>query len=258
MNEETLPQDDGAEGIAAPDAGVTQTEETQPISVEELATDMGWTPQDRWRGDPDKWKPAGDFVRKTVDVNRNLIERLKGVESTVTNMARTSAEITQRAVEKERERILAERQEAFEMGDAAAFDKAEKDLQTLPVVNVEPPETVAFKERNAGWFQKDPEATAWAVNRAGELAKQGIGTAARQLAIVEREAKQLFPEFFEEAPKPKGAPLNKPGNRGATPQAKGFSSMPKEAQDAAADYERRGVMSRDEYAKIYFEQGEGA
>lgn len=254
MEEEQLPPE-GGEGIDAPVIEEEIQQETQPISVEELATDMGWTPQDKWRGDPEKWKPADEFVRKTVDVNKGLGERLKGLETQISTMARTSAELTERAVAKERERLLAERQEAFEIGDQAAFNRAEKELQTLPNVSQEPPETISFKERNAHWFEKDKEATSWAINRAGQLGQQGITSPARQLAIVEREAKELFPEYFEEAPKPKAAPLNKPGNRGSSPQVKGFSSLPKEVQDAALSYEKRGVCSKEEYAKIYYEQG---
>lgn len=253
MDEDNLPSEGGVEGVDAP--VIEEEQEAQPISVEELATDMGWTPQGTWRGDPEKWKPAADFVRKTVDINKGLGERLKGLETQISTMARTSAELTERAVTKERERLVAERQEAFEVGDHDAFNKAEKELQTLPNVIAEPPETTSFKQRNAVWFEKDAEATAWAINRAGQLGQQGINSPARQLAIVEREAKELFPEYFEEAPKPKAAHLNKPGNRGATPQAKGFSSLPKDVQDAALDYEKRGVCDRDEYAKIYYEQG---
>ena len=259
MEEDILPPEAGEEGVAAPEieqeAEQGAQQERQPISVEELATDMGWTPQEKWRGDPEKWKPADEFVRKTVDVNKGLGERLKGLETQISTMARTSAELTERAVAKERDRLLAERNEAFELGDQEAFNKAERELQTLPAVKPEPPETISFKERNASWFNKDEEATAWAINRAGQLGQQGIISPARQLAIVEREARELFPEYFEEAPKPKAAPLNKPGNRGATPQAKGYSSLPKEVQDAAVDYEKRGVCSREEYARIYYEQG---
>lgn len=255
-SEEGLAQE-GQEGVDAPViAEELSQEEHQPASVDDLASEMGWKPKDQWKGDPEKWKPAAQFLRRTVDVNRSLADEIKGVRSQVETMVRTSAELTARAVAAERERILAERKEAIDLGDHAAVDHADEKLKTLTVTipPQESPDVAAFKERNAAWFDKDDDATRWAVNRAGELAKQGIGSPARQLAIVEREAKQLFPEFFPEPAK--GVPLSKPGPRGnSQPQGKGFTALPADVQAAALDYERRGVCSKDEYAKIYFEQG---
>jgi len=151
---------------------------------------------------------------------------------------------------------MQEREEAFDAGDRDAFVRAEREL--AKVVQVAPPtvpdETHSFIERNANWFQKDQEATAWAINRTNELAATGLGHA-RQLAIVEREAKQMFPEFFEaEKPKPKAAPLNTPGTRAAVYAKKGFASLPADAQKAALDFEAKRGINREEYAKIYYEE----
>ena len=151
---------------------------------------------------------------------------------------------------------MQEREEAFDAGDRDAFQKAEREL--AKVATVAPPtvpdETHSFIERNANWFQKDQEATAWAINRTNELAATGLGHA-RQLAIVEREAKTMFPEFFEaEKPKPKAAPLNNPGTRVAATSRKGFASLPADAQKAALDFEAKRGINREEYAKIYYEE----
>lgn len=256
--DETLAETQGEEAVPTEEVVVeAENTEPQPISVDDLATEMGWTPQDKWKGDPEKWKPSSEFMRHTVDVNRNLSGKLKGLEDQVSNMARTSAQVAELAVARERERLMAERQEAFDVGDSDAFNAADRKLVTIPAVApVAPPEAQEFVKRNA-WFNQDQEATAWAINRAEELHKQGLGTA-RQLAIVEREAKNMFPELFEETPKSKAAPLNRPGNRGAAVQAKGFSTLPDDVKAAAQDYAKRGVCTTEEYAKIYYEQGAGA
>jgi hypothetical protein len=255
--EDDLPPDEGvADAIAAP-ADDTIDDAPTPPTVEDLAGEMGWRPQDEWRGDPEKWKPAHEFMRATVDVNRKVTNRLKGVEEQLATMARTSATLTERAVADERQRILDARKEAIDMGDHAAVDAADEALRELPKiqpVDAPPPETLDFMERNA-WFGKDAEASAWAFNRAEELRKQGLGTT-RQLAIVEREAKGLFPELFPEAkPKAKVADLTPPGNRGGKTAARGFSAMPAAAQSAALDYEKKGVCTKEQYAATYFEEG---
>ncbi len=237
-------------------ADVEQQAEPEPVTLEGLAGEMGWRPKEEWKGDPDKWKPAQDYLRSTVDVNRKLGNRLKGVEDQLARVARTSVSITEREVAKERERLMQEREEAFDAGDREAFVRAERELAKVETVAtpIVPDETHSFVERNANWFQKDKEATAWAVNRANELAATGLGPA-RQLAIVEREAKTMFPEFFEaEKPKPKAAPLNTPGTRIAATSRKGFASLPADAQKAALDFEAKRGINREEYAKIYYEE----
>lgn len=253
-----LEQNASSEGEAIEGGEVEVTEapvveESQPVTLESLAGEMGWRPKEEWKGDPDKWKPAHDFMRATVDVNHKLSNRLKGVEDQLSRVARTSATITEQAVAKERDRLLKEREEAFDAGDREAFQRADQQLAKVQVAPVVPDEAQSFVERNASWFQKDAEATAWAVNRADELAKTGLGPA-RQLAIVEREAKAMFPEFFEaEKPKAKAAPLNAPGARAAVSTKKGFASLPAEAQKAALSYEKKGI-DREEYARIYYEE----
>lgn len=251
MADEDLPPDEGDAGVI--DTPVEEQQEEQaPPSVDDLATDMGWTPQDKWRGDPEKWKPAHEYLRHTVDINKSQKSKLDSIEQQLGNMARTSAQITQQAVEKERERLSREQQEAFEVGDATAFNRAQQQIAQLPnVQQIDASGDVsAFTERNT-WFGKDEEATRWAQQRTDQLAQQGIGHK-RQLDIVEREAKQFFPDLFPDPAK--APPLNKPGARGGTAARQGFSSLPADARAAALDYEKRGVCTREEYAKTYYEE----
>ncbi len=229
-------------------------EEYTPQSTDELAQKMGWSPKDDWRGDPDKWKPSDQFLEATVDVNKKLYGSVKSLERQVGDMARTSAQITQTAVDKAREEAVTKRQQAFEEGDTDAFNAADKELQNIPQVEQPtPPETQDFVERNSKWWDIDKEATSYAVNRGQHYSEQGL-SGARQIKAVERDLKQHFPEHFEVVPRAKPAPLNAPGARGGSAQKKGFSTLPKEVQSAALDYEKRGTCSKEEYAKIYYEE----
>jgi|SRR6478736_6624244 len=232
-----------------------QDQETQaPPSLEDLASEMGWRPQEEWKGDPTKWKPAHDFMRSTVDVNHKLNNRLKGLEDQIGNMARTSAQLTERALAKQREELQSVKEEAFETGDRETFMRAEKALQELPTAPPPVPnETQEFVTRHEAWFNKDREATQFAMNRCEELAKMGLSTA-RQLSTVEKEMKEYFPDLFPAAKATaKPAPLNAPGNRGAQVNKKGFSALPADAQKQALDYEKRNVCTKEEFASIYFE-----
>jgi hypothetical protein len=84
-----MADENGADALDdATDTGATDTTQAgddaqQPeksFDVEDFAGSMGWAPKDQWRGDPDAWKPAEDFVRGTVSVNQSLSKKLKNLE----------------------------------------------------------------------------------------------------------------------------------------------------------------------------------
>lgn len=258
MTEENLPPEDGDEGFVSVPA--EEVEPDQPIdddtppSIEDIAADMGWSPQDQWRGDPDKWKPAHEFVRNTAEINRRLATQLKGFDERLERINRTNEAMMERALAKQREELLAARQEAFESGDGEKFNEVERKLKELPEPGHElAPEAQEFVARHANWWGKDREATAWAQQRAGQLAQQGLSPS-RQLQVVERELATYFPEYApQEKPKPKVTQLTQPGKRGAVKKELTLSDLPKEAQEAAKYFEKKGV-SIAEYLKSYKEQ----
>lgn len=262
MTEDDLPLSEDVGPVDAPSIETTDDtpiDEAPPPSLEDVAANMGWSPKDQWRGDPNKWKPAHEFVAATADINTKVTSKLKALEDQMSQMARTSAALMEQKLTEQRQQLLQERQEAFDIGDSAKFNEVDKKLQELPTAAQQPampPETASFVERHASWWGKDQEATAWAINRGDQLAQSGIVSPARQIAIVERELAQLFPEYApQEKPKPKAVALTQPGSRGSTSRAKTFADLPKEAQQAAISYERKGV-SREQYVKIYFEEQE--
>jgi uncharacterized protein YqgV (UPF0045/DUF77 family) len=74
------------------EGGEGQTPEGPSPEVIAKATEMGWSPRDKFRGDPEKWVEADEFVRKGEEVlplirasNRKLNERLSetSAENTV-------------------------------------------------------------------------------------------------------------------------------------------------------------------------------
>lgn len=262
-DEDLLPEGEGAGAIDTPEIDETPPDDTPapaPPSIEDVASRMGWAPKEEWRGDPDRWKPADEFVANTADINAKLGNRLSNMEKQLETMGRTSARIAEQTIAQERQRLLEQRDEAFDTGDKETFVKLDKKLSELttetPTQDV-PPETQAWVEKNGNWFGKDTEATNWAKSRAEQLAGQGLPPA-RQLAIVEKEARDFYPEHFEKPKAPASpAPLNQPGQRGAPKtSAKGFAQLPAEAKSAALDFEKNGRCTKEEYAKIWFEEQE--
>ncbi|MCH9836746.1 hypothetical protein K0U83_13850 [bacterium] len=237
--------------VETPDVAVNDEAPHAPRTVEDIAAGMGWTPRENWRGPEDKWKPADEFVAATAEINSKVTTKLKTLEEQLSHINRTNAMVTERLLAEQREKLLQEKQEAFDIGDRAKMDEADAKLGQLPTVAVQTPvapEVENFIQKHASWWNKDQEATNWVVSRANQLIEQGITSPARHAAIIERELGSYFPEYAPQTaqPKAKAAPLTQPGRRGNTPRAITLSDLPKEAREAAAYFKTKGV-SEEQY-----------
>jgi hypothetical protein len=114
-------------GEAAP----VETNALQPErNYETEAADMGWTPKDQWKGDPNNWKDAKTYVEHGADIVRITKAQLKAQEkdfaARLEKMEKVNAktvEQLQKAHDKELADLKAQRREAIKAGDV---DKAEK------------------------------------------------------------------------------------------------------------------------------------
>jgi hypothetical protein len=231
----------------------------EPVTPESLASELGWAPKEDWRGDPADWKDAKTFLKSTVDINKTLRKDLKATRDASERAARAAAAITEQALERQRQELFQARQQAFDAGDGQAFNAADQQLRSLPPPQApaQSDESQSFFERNASWYGKNKEASDLAYAKCEELARLGVAPA-QQLVLAEQAVRQAFPELFQTQQQTKGpAQVATPGTRAsAQPRKgpKGFNDLPPDAKRAALDFEKRGRASRDEYAKLYFEE----
>lgn len=256
--DEVVPGED--EQLAPVEGGETEQNDA-PNPIEALAAEMGWAPKDQFRGDPEDWKPADQFIRAGKDIQRNMSRELKELKSTVSNISRTSATLLEQQLAERDAYWQRQRREAIESGDQEAVDHADQQRQQIraqmPTVQAVDPATENFTQKHASWWQKDHEATQYAINRAQHYADQGL-SAARQLAAVEQDMKGIFPDLF---PAPAKAPpsVSRPASRAATTSNRGKSlhDLPAEAQAVARDMVARGVIpNTDVYVTNWFNQPE--
>lgn len=258
--EDELPPTGGEDTQPAPEGGADTTPEAeQALSVDDLARDLGWKPEEEWKGSKDNWTPAADFLRGKVTKSERLSSEIRDVRDTVNRISRTTAAITDRAVAEERERLAQRFSEATEAGDTQAAWKAAQDLQRTEPARQGADEFDAWRAKNT-WYDADPEARAYAIGL-GEVHKgKPFEEAAK---AVDAAMRKRFPEHFEEDQPPaererQRTPLvSGPTTRSARPmpRQKSEADLPPEARRAAEDFVRRGrVGSLAEYAKIYFEE----
>lgn len=255
MAEQELAPVEGLDPNAPPDEDAGE-----PITIEALAAEKGWVPQDQWRDDPEKWRPAEEFIRVGLDSSSSMSRELKRVREEVSRVARTSADLTDRIVS----RATAER-DAYWQGqqakgvadeDPALVERATQERIKLasearPAAPQPPPELGDFQERNA-WFGQDRLATARARQIAETLAKDGVQQG-EQLPLVEQQIKIEFPHLFK-APAKTPASVQTSGARpgGSSRREKGFADMPAESQAMAKDYQKRHGIKPDDFAASYW------
>lgn len=228
--------------------------------VEEIAAKGGWVPQDKFKGPPEKWKPAHQFLLDGNDIKDRVSRELKEVRSTLDTVAKTSAAVLQERLAEQRAELLAQHQKAVDEGDREGALKAAQDIikidQTAGARPAPAAEAVEWSTRNAK-VMADPAAAQRAIELCEPYARAGWA-AGDQLKAIEPRLRQEFPHLFEQTdnkPPPGGSGFTGGRMNGVPKKAQTAADLPKEARAIAADMVDRGLIkSEEDYARNYFLQ----
>jgi len=227
-----------------------------PVSVEDVAREMGWKPKEEWRGDKSGWKPAKDWIlgsKRIMDDRARKIDSLEEKFNSFNSlMMKTVNEASNRAREEERARWLKAREEAFEEQDKAKFEKADRELRKIeaapPVDDEWTTHEAEFRKANA-WYGDDKRMTAFVNRRAREMSQDMPGLSAPEFYdLIAQEAKDKFPDKF--------TPIKMGGEGDSRPNTrtgKSARDLPPEAKQAGQMFVEEGLFkSLEDYAKEYF------
>lgn len=255
-DEQLVPDGDEALELA-PDGGDppdNQADET-PEPIVNLAMEMGWLPKDQFRGDPDAWKPADQFIRAGRDIQQTTARELRSMREQVERMGSVTETIVRDKEAEINARWEAKIAQAAEDGDTALAVKLAKERPVTSPANGGPDPTVQQWVAKNQWFTSDPLAKARAEEISNRLAHLPVPD---QLAQVERAIRKEYPELF---PTPaKQPPATQTGStRSAAPsnRVKGFAEMPLASQQVALDYEKRLGVPKEQTAKSYWAEQQG-
>jgi len=219
--------------------------------IDNVAGEMGWSPKEKWTGDPEKWTDAATFLKNTP----RIVEKTKKqVERNARVAAQAMERMREKAMKDAEERIAA----AAADGDTDGVREATKELKeaSRPV----DPGYAGFVARNT-WFDTDPVARQVAL-AAAEKAYNNGASPTEQYAAAEKEVQRRFPEHFEaDAPaeKQRSAPSVAGGQRAAsaTPRQKGWNDLPASVRDANERYfVKKGLLTREEAAAAYWQENQ--
>lgn len=240
------------------------------LSVEQKAKELGWSPKEHFKGDPEKWIDAETYVKRGEELmpilranNTKLlgeVSTLRGELSTTRSMLKEASEsidalkefnnsATIKGAKEQRSKLAAELKEARDAGDTdkeiEITDKLEevreeiKKAEEKPVKktngdsNVDDPAFVAWRGDNP-WYGQDKRRTNVSIAIANELrqdpANKGL-TGKPFLDMVSAELEKTFPS--EE--KPRGRDKVEGGGRnsgggGENEAGKTFADLPSDVK----------------------------
>lgn len=251
----------------APEAGHEAVEVNPEIEAKALA--MGWLPQDRFPGDPNRWTTAEEFVKRGEEYlpfikseNRKLKNELNELRESIKALDNHHRLIQQREYNAMQAEITRLKADAVTMGNGQAYAELERrqnelNAQAAPSVtqqgNNGPPAEFFEWKRNPdnAWYQTDQEMT-------GVADSFGIGLASRHPELSHREIyerttehiKRAFPHKFQ-APRAAKSPVEG-GGRPAASGGKGYASLPADAKAACDKFVKQKLMTREQYVKDFF------
>lgn len=204
--------------------------------VESRARAQGWVPREEFRGDPDKWRDAGEFVKRGEELLPVALERSRAAERKAQELeqrlqaqAAEAADKLERlermsvaALQRHKQQLEANYQHAMraavETGDVARYDQLSRDLvtardqfdqQVSQQVNEAPqpdgyrplpPQikaTVDTWVQSNEWFNRDPELNAVAQAHHSKLLREKPGLSlSDNLAETTKYVRQRYPERF--------------------------------------------------------------
>lgn len=286
VSDDTVQQADDDTGSG--DSGTSDGNEPvkpQPSPVEALATEMGWSPKDQWRGPAEQWKPADQFIRETHSINQHFKQELKQQQREFQERVERNERMAKIALQRQRQQMEdgfnQRMREAASMADTEAFDalmrqknealyefdKSAREQMQQPQQPAVDPAVNDFMFRNRDWFNKDHIMTGAATQQWGyyeqNFPKWDFGQIAR---AVEEDMKQAFPQKFggnqheRNANRP-SAPAVEGGLRPiAGAKKKGWDALPPEAKRAGEQFIAEGIYGDDKakakaaYAEQYWAQ----
>jgi hypothetical protein len=245
-----LVADDGAQAPEIVEEGQQQPSDDTPEPIANLARDLGWTPREEWHGEPEKWKPAEQFIRDGREIQQTTSRELKAMREQMERLGGVTETIVRDKVAERDAYWQQQFNQAVEDGDTEkATALLDKRPTAQPAQQGPDPQVSAWVAKNP-WFNTDPLAQARAQELSERLKHLPV---ADQLAQVERAVRKEFPEHFPKAKDPPATQTAEARNTRASNRVKGFADMPAESQAVARDMMRRHPdLTLEAFAKSYW------
>jgi len=256
------------------------------ITVEELASEMGWKPKDKFTGNETDYVGPDEYIRRSKDIQKAMRQDMKESQKKLSKMDATirslkahydsvsqaqAAEYQRKVDELKQARIA-----AIEEGDVAKVEKIEGDIATMSEYAASTPKTPDSTEQDyselravfAGWHKDNPwysygdqdgneEMTQYA-NYLSQLPEYKGLPYEKRLQTVGAKVRSMFGQTDTSA---RGkAQINNPveGARPAMSDRRTFTErdLTRDQREAMNSFVKLGVMTKEEYIADLAKMGE--
>ena len=258
------------------------------MEVEERAKTMGWVPKDDFKGDPERWTSAEDYVDKADNImpimraqNKKYEEQLKNQSSvlestkaelasmkkTVDSIVRVNTKVSEREYERALETIRNEQAVAIENNDGDKFKELEADKDKL--IENKPEKIVVEESKPDGnpafdewvvkndWYNTDTELREYSDYMATVVSKANPQLYGADLFdTVKDRVKATFPSKFENPNRQEPGAVDGGTNQGQNSGTGGstYSDLPDDAKTACNQFVEDGLGKKKDYVDMYFEE----
>jgi len=280
MTEEQTQYGEFEEQEEQEEQGKQQLPQVDP-EIEKRAEMMGWVPKEQFKGDPNRWRPAEEWVQRTEEMMPIMRAQMKTYESTIESLrtelksskdtmkklVKIADTVGQREYERAKQNLIKQQMDAVQNGNTEAWAKLEQEKEKLEKpeeIKYEEPtqthdeENPIFKEWHLSndWYLKDEEATLYA-NAMGQKMQDPSIPYDQWLQRIENAVKKAFPHKFEN-PMRKAAATVDGGSQVAsqaeqTNKKKGYKDLPADAKAQCDKLVGRGLLTKEQYVSDYFE-----
>lgn len=259
-------------GDAELDSDESQTE------AEAEARALGWTEEEKFRGDPKRWLPPEEYIKLHSNNNSALKRRLERVERESAERISKMESHFKTLHDEAMARKESEHQDAIQflklqrksLREEGRFDEADDITDRLHELSSSPPkpeQAQATPDQNAWrshpgvpewlddnpWVDNDTELAAFANTYGMHLAQvkdPSVGKGVEFLKKVELATKRAFPEKFGR----RTQSVESTTTGSAVRKGKmTYDTLPKAAKAACDELVEDGVLTREQYVKHYTE-----
>jgi len=279
---ERLAQDEDDAEEAKVEAAITEAEDhpsdaelgddNGPTEVETLAREMGWAPEDEWRGDPAKHVDARTFLKTGPEILRTTLRkqdaRLGEMNTTLKGMAKAAKGAEERAYDRAVNDLKSRQEEAVSDADLDEFKRLDAEIDALDKPEsqetaeklasddyAKDPNFSLFSENNS-WYGEDYEMSAFADQIAVHVGQKHQGAEFYQ--ELSATVKKKFPDAFRNTKRDRAPSVEEGANQaGRSAKSRSYADLPREAKEACDEFVGDGVLTREQYVADFFAE-EGA
>jgi len=247
-------------------AGGENNEATQVDPFEVKAKELGWRPQAEYDGDADEWVDAKEFVKRAPlferikSTNKRLRDQEKIINELKTHIHTVGDAAYKKAVaDLQREKALAVNDADIDRVTAIDEELDRIKAEAKPVAKNETNpilvEWIAKPENK--WFNDDKEMNLFAVASHDAICAANPNIDLEEsLKMLTKQVKRAFPEKFTNPARSSAATVETAVSAsGGGKKVFTYRDLSEEQRRIADNFERKGIMKKDDYVKQMAESG---